>query len=69
VVLTPEGTVLEDLGSKNGTRVNGTIVRGSVTLADGDEVEAGVLRLVFRTRLYGSTETANPRSAARKSRF
>jgi len=44
--------------------VNGAIVRGSVTLADGDEVEAGVLRLIFRTRSYGSTETAKlPRSA------
>lgn len=59
VVLTCESAVLEDLGSKNGTRVNGAVVRGSVTLADGDQVEAGVLRLVFRTRSYGSTETAN----------
>ena len=59
VVLTSESAVLEDLGSKNGTRVNGVVVRGSVTLADGDQVEAGVLRLVFRTRSYGSTETAN----------
>jgi hypothetical protein len=59
VVLTSEAAVLEDLGSKNGTRVNGAIVRGSVALADGDEVEAGVLRLIFRTRSYGSTETAN----------
>ena len=51
--------MLEDLGSKNGTRVNGAVVRGLVTLADGDQVEAGVLRLVFRTQSYGSTETAN----------
>src|SRR5262245_37750173 len=68
VVVTAEAAVLEDLGSKNGTRVNGDLVRGSVTLADGDEVEAGVLRLIFRTRSHGSTETATlPRTAALKS--
>lgn len=39
--LTPtlEGTVLEDLGSKNGVHRNGTLVAGKVTLQDGDTVQ------------------------------
>jgi len=69
LVLTAEAAVLEDLGSKNGTRVNGATLRGSVMLADGDEVEAGVLRLIFRTRRDSSTETAiHPRPAAVKGK-
>ena len=66
LVLTPEAAVLEDLGSKNGTRVNGTVVRGATPLADGDEIEVGVLRLVFRTRSYGSTQTVNSASSSRR---
>ena len=66
LVLTPEAAILEDLGSKNGTRVNGMIVRGATALADGDEIEAGVLRLVFRTRSYGSTQTVNQESRSRR---
>jgi len=62
LLLTPEGAVLEDLGSKNGTRVNGLNVRGSTALADGDTIQVGALQLVFRTRTYGSTKTATGRS-------
>lgn len=36
---TPEGIVLEDLGSKNGLHCNGTPVVGKVTLQDGDTVQ------------------------------
>jgi hypothetical protein len=36
---TPEGIVLEDLGSKNGVHRNGTPVVGQVTLQDGDTVQ------------------------------
>ena len=36
---TPEGIVLEDLGSKNGVHRNGTPVVGQVTLLDGDTVQ------------------------------
>ncbi len=36
---TPEGIVLEDLGSKNGVHCNGTPVVGQVTLQDGDTVQ------------------------------
>jgi DNA-binding winged helix-turn-helix (wHTH) protein len=35
---TPEGVILEDLGSKNGTHLNGTLISGPVVLQDGDMV-------------------------------
>jgi len=38
---------LVDLGSSNGTRVNGKPARGPVTLRSGDEVEFGNVRFVF----------------------
>ena len=58
LLLTPDAAVLEDLGSKNGTRVNGAIVRGATPLSDGDQIQIGALQLVFRTRAYGSTKSA-----------
>jgi len=36
---TPEGVVLEDLGSKNGTHRNGNSVEGQILLQDGDTVQ------------------------------
>ena len=39
---------IEDLGSKNGTLVNGTKLVGTAALADGDEVWFGAWRAVFR---------------------
>ncbi|HWE66158.1 MAG TPA: DUF3662 and FHA domain-containing protein [Acidimicrobiales bacterium] len=41
-----EGVVLTDLGSTNGTRVNGTPIREQI-LASGDEVSVGSTRLIF----------------------
>lgn len=35
----PEGVVLEDLGSKNGTHCNGNRISGPVILSDGDTVQ------------------------------
>jgi len=34
-----EGIVLEDLGSKNGTHHNGALIKGIVTLSDGDTIQ------------------------------
>jgi DNA-binding winged helix-turn-helix (wHTH) protein len=62
LLLTPDAAVLEDLGSKNGTRVNGAIVRGATPLSDGDQIQIGALQLVFRTWAYGSTKTAGDAS-------
>jgi len=35
----PKGVILEDLGSKNGTHVNGQVLENSVILKDGDIVQ------------------------------
>lgn len=40
-----DGITLVDLGSKNGTAVNGTAVSGATKLKDGDEVKFGQVRL------------------------
>lgn len=34
--------ILEDLGSKNGTHLNGSAVQGQATLQDGDEIQIGL---------------------------
>jgi pSer/pThr/pTyr-binding forkhead associated (FHA) protein len=41
-----EGVVLTDLGSTNGTRVNGVAIREQI-LTSGDEVSVGSTRLIF----------------------
>jgi hypothetical protein len=49
---------LEDLGSKNGTRLNGERVRGPRELRDGDVVRLGEVQLLFRSPSFEeSTET------------
>ncbi len=48
---------LEDLGSRNGTRINGTPVVHHV-LADGDLIEAGRVLFLFRSALHAPPETA-----------
>ena len=50
---------IEDLGSKNGTWVNGARVDGPARLEDGDEVRLGTITLTFRNlKAPGSTVTA-----------
>lgn len=39
---TPEGVMLEDLGSKNGTHHNGTELTGPIMLQDGDGIGVGL---------------------------
>jgi DNA-binding winged helix-turn-helix (wHTH) protein len=54
---------IEDLGSKNGTRVSGVRISGAHPLADGDEIRIGSVTLTFRTfPLSGSTATADSRA-------
>ena len=48
---------LEDLGSKNGTFVNGAPVQAAYALSDGDRVRLGPVELDFRTRSSRPTET------------
>ena len=48
IVRDENGYNVEDLGSKNGTNVNGAAVRGSVQLQDGDEIQVALsVRLLF----------------------
>ncbi|TFH33719.1 MAG: FHA domain-containing protein, partial [Anaerolineales bacterium] len=45
---TAGGYVLEDLGSKNGTHLNGTRIEEMTHLQDGDEVQIALaLKLIF----------------------
>jgi DNA-binding winged helix-turn-helix (wHTH) protein len=49
---------IEDLGSKNGTKVGGARVQGETPLSDGDEIVIGPTVLLFWRSGPGSTETA-----------
>ncbi len=49
--------ILTDLGSKNGTFVNGVRVSGPVSLVDGDEVRLGLVTFVYRAALAGGSTT------------
>jgi DNA-binding winged helix-turn-helix (wHTH) protein len=57
LVVTAEGTVLEDFGSKNGTLRGSERVTSPVPLVDGDAIHIGSLLLTFHVRAQGSTET------------
>ena len=56
--------ILEDLGSKNGSSVNGQPLEGIVALKDGDEIRLGPVVILYRCSVHGeSTETVS-RTAA-----
>jgi DNA-binding winged helix-turn-helix (wHTH) protein len=58
VVVTDEVALLEDLGSRNGTLVNGEPVTSPRPLANGDRIKIGAASLVFRcSRRLGTTES------------
>jgi DNA-binding winged helix-turn-helix (wHTH) protein len=62
IVVTKGEATLEDLGSKNGTFLDGTRLRGTATLRDGDEIAVGTALLVLRAHRAGrSTETISRR--------
>jgi DNA-binding winged helix-turn-helix (wHTH) protein len=59
ITVTGAAATIEDLGSKNATRVNGLKIDGAVRLADHDVLQIGSTTLVFRqSSLTGSTLTA-----------
>jgi len=65
VVEGPRAT-LEDLGSKNGTCLNGERVWGTRELRDGDAVRLGEVQLLFRSLPFdGSTATERGRLGGR----
>jgi hypothetical protein len=51
---------LEDLGSKNGTCLNGERVVGRVPLADGDEIRLGTFPMVFRAKTAAASTLSAP---------
>ena len=65
IAVRPDGATLEDLGSKNGTYLDGKKIRGSVALSHRDKMKVGpatlVLRVVKRTGSTRSTNTKAPR--------
>jgi DNA-binding winged helix-turn-helix (wHTH) protein len=48
IVVEGSRVTLEDLGSKNGTRLNGERVEGTQELRDGDAIRLGAVQLLFR---------------------
>jgi DNA-binding winged helix-turn-helix (wHTH) protein len=59
IVVGGDGATLEDLGSKNGTKLHGKKIRSVARLADRDAIRIGPASMVFRLyRQTGSTETA-----------
>ena len=62
VTVSADGATIEDLGSKNGTKVGGQVISGVAPLADADEIRLGSVPMTFRVfPLSGSTATANSR--------
>ena len=57
----PGGWTVRDLGSANGTLVNGEVIHGERRLHSGDEVRVGSSRLVFRD----DPDHTEPTAAAR----
>jgi hypothetical protein len=47
IVVTGDSASLQDLGSRNGSRVNGRLAVGPVELSDGDRICLGTQELVF----------------------
>jgi DNA-binding winged helix-turn-helix (wHTH) protein len=58
IVIQGETATLEDLGSRNGTRVGDREVKGAVPLADGDVIHLGSVMMTFRVVPAGETEDA-----------
>ena len=60
ITIDEHGATLEDLGSKNGTMLNGSTIDGPTALADGSVVVLGATALKFRIfGTSGSTETVS----------
>ncbi len=47
ITIDDDGARIEDLGSRNGVRINGLIVRGPGSLHDGDRVRIGTQDFIF----------------------
>jgi pSer/pThr/pTyr-binding forkhead associated (FHA) protein len=64
IVVAQGAATIEDLGSKNGTQVNGMRLTQPARLSDGDQIALGAIRLTFRNESRTSpTETVVPEGA------
>ena len=63
VVMTGKNVVLRDLGSANGTTVNGQPLSGEVPLSSGDIIQFGVVEMAYEN---GAEAAASPRLPARR---
>jgi serine/threonine protein kinase len=59
------GFVIEDLGSTNGTFVNGRRINGSEILSPGDRIQVGATTLVVQVSVPSATPDADTRSSVR----
>jgi pSer/pThr/pTyr-binding forkhead associated (FHA) protein len=59
LIVAPDATSLEDLHSKNGTRVEGRTIGRVTRLQDGDEIQIGSIALTIVLSHAKSTETAH----------
>jgi len=58
MIVASNGTLsVEDLGSKNGTWVNGSRLESRTALANGDELRVGVITMTVRTKVHRDTST------------
>ncbi len=57
ILIAGDQVTLEDLGSKNGTYLNGELVRMPVGLSDGDELRIGSVQVKFRAWSAEGTQT------------
>jgi FHA domain len=62
IFVQPDVATIEDLGSRNGVRVNGRSIQGAVALNDGDRLRIGTQQLLFR-RLEENAELQRTRRA------
>ena len=62
IVVTGDRATLEDLGSKNGTFLQGVAVEAPSVLKDGDQVRIGTVEMILR-RYVGGVSTESTRSA------
>jgi pSer/pThr/pTyr-binding forkhead associated (FHA) protein len=61
IVIDKGGAVLEDLGSKNGTKLRDQLVKVITTIRDGDQIQLGPVVVIFHASASGmSTDTLAP---------
>jgi DNA-binding winged helix-turn-helix (wHTH) protein len=60
ILVGDDGAVLEDMGSKNRTKVAGAAVHGPRRLQDGDSIRIGPIVLMYRASSSGMTTETQP---------